>query len=210
MSQKAFIFLFIILIIGCIGYLWQNAAPQANIKNQSQEAVANLDNNQPIAEEKNEPAPNEKMCLNMTLTEAKTLAEAGECGEKGSLLNGATCNEGTKTWWLDFNPKEEKSGCNPACVINTETRLVEINWRCTGLSESKKYNMTDIGAHNKADDCWTAIDGKVYDITAYISSHPAGKIILQGCGTDASVLFGAKHSNGARELLGSYYIGDLQ
>ena len=27
----------------------------------------------------------------------------------------------------------EKAGCNPACVINVETRTAEINWRCTGL-----------------------------------------------------------------------------
>lgn len=41
------------------------------------------------------------------------------------------CNEYTGTWWIDLDI--EREGCNPACVINVETRQAEINWRCTGL-----------------------------------------------------------------------------
>lgn len=41
------------------------------------------------------------------------------------------CNEFTGTYWIDLDI--EKEGCNPACVVNVETREAEINWRCTGL-----------------------------------------------------------------------------
>jgi hypothetical protein len=41
------------------------------------------------------------------------------------------CNEGTGTYWINLNLTKE--GCNPACVINLETKEAEINWRCTGL-----------------------------------------------------------------------------
>jgi hypothetical protein len=41
------------------------------------------------------------------------------------------CNEGTGTMWINLNLT--KQGCNPACVINVETKKAEINWRCTGL-----------------------------------------------------------------------------
>lgn len=210
MNQKLFIIIFILFVIGLASYLWQSAKPQTRDSLSEQEqAEGNAPANALVETEKSEPAPNEKVCLSMTLTEAKTLAQASVCGEQGNILNGANCNEGTKTWWLDFSPKESKSGCNPACVINIETRLAEINWRCTGLAETKKYNMTDVGMHNSADNCWTAVDGKVYDLTDYLNDHPAGKVILQGCGTDASILFGGKHGQKAKENLGNYYIGDL-
>ncbi len=53
----------------------------------------------------------------------------------GSLKEEHICNDYTGTWWIDFAPSEPKEGCNPACVVNVETKQAEINWRCTGLIE---------------------------------------------------------------------------
>lgn len=57
------------------------------------------------------------------------IAKLSECGDtlKGTYM----CNDSTEIWWIDLDV--EKEGCNPACVINTETDIAEINWRCTGL-----------------------------------------------------------------------------
>ncbi len=67
----------------------------------------------------------------MSIEEAKDIALHSECGEKGNLKNSYHCNEGTGTWWIDLDIQKE--GCNPACVVNVETKQAEINWRCTGL-----------------------------------------------------------------------------
>lgn len=67
----------------------------------------------------------------MTLTEAKQIALAGECGEQGALKEKAICNEDTGTWWIDLDI--EKEGCAPACVVNVITKEASINWRCTGV-----------------------------------------------------------------------------
>jgi hypothetical protein len=69
----------------------------------------------------------------MTLFEAKSIAINSECGDrfKEPYLEFSICNEYTGTWWIDLSI--EKSGCNPACVINIETEEASINWRCTGL-----------------------------------------------------------------------------
>lgn len=40
-----------------------------------------------------------------------------------------------------------------------------------------------------------AIEGKVYDVTSYVSRHPGGKAILNGCGKDATVLFNERPTN---------------
>jgi cytochrome b involved in lipid metabolism len=46
------------------------------------------------------------------------------------------------------------------------------------------YTMEEVAKHKKADDCWTVWQGKVYDITSYIKSHPGGKKIMAGAGKD--------------------------
>lgn len=71
----------------------------------------------------------DNICNGMSLEEAKEIAEMSECDDDFREIY--TCNEITKTWWLDLDL--EKEGCNPACVIFTETGEAEINWRCTGL-----------------------------------------------------------------------------
>ncbi|MEM4260983.1 MAG: cytochrome b5-like heme/steroid binding domain-containing protein [Candidatus Woesearchaeota archaeon] len=61
------------------------------------------------------------------------------------------------------------------------------------------------------------VNGKVYDVTNYIkmNKHPGGKIIIEGCGKDATELFNTKggrgegHSEKAWNFLENYYIGVL-
>jgi hypothetical protein len=67
--------------------------------------------------------------IKLGLSEAKNLAIQGQCGD--NLKDTYICNEITGTWWIDLDIQKE--GCNPACVINVETKMAEINWRCTGL-----------------------------------------------------------------------------
>jgi len=67
--------------------------------------------------------------IKLSLSEAKSIALLSECGDR--LKDTYICNEITGTWWINLDI--EKEGCNPACVINVETKTAEINWRCTGL-----------------------------------------------------------------------------
>ena len=54
--------------------------------------------------------------------------------------------------------------------------------------------MEDVKAHNKADDCWLVISGKVYDITSFLSDHPGGKKApLMVSGGDATEEFEMLH-----------------
>jgi hypothetical protein len=67
----------------------------------------------------------------MNFEEAQKIANE-DCKE-GGLKDEYFCNNYTGTWWIDFAPDEPKGECNPACVVNVETKTAEINWRCTGL-----------------------------------------------------------------------------
>jgi cytochrome b involved in lipid metabolism len=80
----------------------------------------------------------------------------------------------------------------------------------------KNYTLSDISTHNSASDCWTTINGGVYDVTKFISQHRGGDRILSACGVDATDLFTGKsplgriHSAMAQKLLSSMQIGTLQ
>ncbi len=82
-------------------------------------------------------------------------------------------------------------------------------------NDSATVSLASVAAHASATDCWTIIDGTVYDITPYIDRHPGGRReILKACGVDASVLFATQdgegsHSSSARNLLAGFAIGPV-
>jgi len=81
---------------------------------------------------------------------------------------------------------------------------------------SKGYTLLDVAQHAKEEDCWMAINGRVYNLTAYIPEHPSRPaIILPWCGKEASEAYRTKmkekpHSSVANQLLETYEIGELQ
>ena len=49
--------------------------------------------------------------------------------------------------------------------------------------------MEEVIKHKTKENCWTVVDGLVYDVTNYISFHPGGKRIMLGAGKEASEVF---------------------
>ncbi|MBZ3881698.1 Cytochrome b5 type B [Sciurus carolinensis] len=50
----------------------------------------------------------------------------------------------------------------------------------------------------------------VYNITCFLSEHPAGEVLLEQAGTDAIESYeDVGHSYDAREMLKQYYISDV-
>ncbi|MCX6716105.1 MAG: cytochrome b5-like heme/steroid binding domain-containing protein [Candidatus Taylorbacteria bacterium] len=74
------------------------------------------------------------------------------------------------------------------------------------------YTLTQISGHSNASSCWSAINGKVYDLTSWIDQHPGGQeAILSMCGKDSSTAYNDQHGGQKRpanELTG-FYIGTL-
>jgi cytochrome b involved in lipid metabolism len=74
------------------------------------------------------------------------------------------------------------------------------------------YSMADVKKANTRAKCWSAIDGNVYDLTAWISSHPGGAgAITFLCGTDGSNAFKAQHEGqrSPTNRLAQYLLGPL-
>jgi cytochrome b involved in lipid metabolism len=75
---------------------------------------------------------------------------------------------------------------------------------------SKQMSLATIAIHGKEGDCWTAIDGIVYDISSFTSDHPGGPVILQVCGKDGSELFHGPHGEREKKRVTSMKIGTLE
>ena len=64
----------------------------------------------------------------------------------------------------------------------------------TSSSSGGAWTAAEVAKHNKKDDCWVIIDGKVLDVTAFLPDHPGGeKAILLYAGRDATEEFNMLH-----------------
>ncbi|NBH31934.1 cytochrome b5 domain-containing protein [Staphylococcus warneri] len=78
-------------------------------------------------------------------------------------------------------------------------------------SDPKTHLFEEVANHNKTQDCWLIISGKVYDVTPFMEDHPGGdEVLLSATGKDATNDFeDVGHSDSAREMMDKYYIGEI-
>ncbi len=83
----------------------------------------------------------------------------------------------------------------------------------TSGTTTKSYTLAEVAVHKDSKSCWTAINGGVYDVTAWISQHPGGSgPILALCGKDGSSAFDNQHGGQRRpeQELAGFKIGTLK
>merc|ERR1712100_564655 len=64
------------------------------------------------------------------------------------------------------------------------------------------YTVEEVAKHNTKNDCWVILDGKVLDVTSFLSEHPGGELaILTFAGKDATEEFNMIHPP---DVIGKY------
>ncbi len=109
-----------------------------------------------------------------------------------SVITGHTGAEAV--WQGKLNPKSETLSSASGSANGTIT-------------------MAEVATHNSASDCWSAIDGKVYNLTAWIERHPGGAVVIKAlCGKDGSAGFNGQHQGQRRpaDELARFLVGDLK
>lgn len=77
----------------------------------------------------------------------------------------------------------------PGTSIQTEMGK-EVYSDVSMAKENRHYTVEEIKRHNKRDDNWLMINGKVYDLSRWAKKHPGGaKILGHYAGEDATVGF---------------------
>lgn len=65
----------------------------------------------------------------------------------------------------------------------------------TASGPLRSYPMTQVAVHNGPTDCWTVIDGGVYDLTRLIAAHTSGSNVFAAlCGIDGTSAFASAHT----------------
>ncbi|HNE90003.1 MAG TPA: cytochrome b5-like heme/steroid binding domain-containing protein [Actinomycetota bacterium] len=102
----------------------------------------------------------------------------------------------------------------PAAAATPEPTAPPTTSASPSASPSKDgtYTAAEVATHNTAGDCWTSINGNVYDLTDWEDKHPGGaERIIALCGTDGSSAFDDQHSGEPEpeDMLAEYKIGVL-
>lgn len=80
---------------------------------------------------------------------------------------------------------------------------------------SNSFTLEEVMQHGQTHDCWMAIEGRVYDVTSYLPSHPTNpEIVNSWCGKEATHAWqtktrGRPHSDYAVNLLQQLLKGNL-
>ena len=89
--------------------------------------------------------------------------------------------------------------------------LVGLQAPATAASNAR-FTLAQVKVHNKANNCWSAISGTVYNLTKWVNLHPGGAPLIKGlCGTDGTAAFAGQHATDARakSFLAKYRVGVL-
>ncbi len=74
------------------------------------------------------------------------------------------------------------------------------------------FTLAVVATHNSESDCWSVVNGGVYNLTSWISRHPGGSSkIMSMCGKDASASFNGQHGGdqSPETTLATFKIGTL-
>lgn len=75
---------------------------------------------------------------------------------------------------------------------------------------TKFYTAAEVAMHNKMDDAWVIVRGKVYDITECLANHPKVKTIERDLGKDITTIFTSIHSKTTQQTITTRCIGILR
>lgn len=94
---------------------------------------------------------------------------------------------------LEIPPKQLPKQCSAGTQIRFAEMMKLNKPRCAD-PESNPITLDEVAEHNTKNDCWVAINGKVYDITSYLAFHPGGiDILKQAFGRECTALVNQYH-----------------
>lgn len=68
----------------------------------------------------------------------------------------------------------------------------------------------EVAGHNTTADCWSIVNGNVYNLTSYVQRHPGGSSVIKNiCGRDGSAAFSNQHNGQGKpnNVLSGFLLG---
>jgi cytochrome b involved in lipid metabolism len=77
---------------------------------------------------------------------------------------------------------------NPQSVLTSQKTPGTANYK------QEEFSLDEVRKHNNNQDAWTAVNGRVYDITKFLYQHPGGySVISRAMGIDGTAVFREGH-----------------
>ena len=102
-----------------------------------------------------------------------------------------------------------KSNSQPQNTVTNTIPEIQSNVQSQNPSG---YTLAQVASHGDGSNCWSAVNGSVFDLTKWIAEHPGGEgAILSICGQDGSAAFNSQHGGQGKpeRVLESFRIGAL-
>jgi cytochrome b involved in lipid metabolism len=97
--------------------------------------------------------------------------------------------------------------------VNADAAMAGVTPGATAISgESIVLTAQEVALHSTSQDCWSIVNGSVYNLTSYVNSHPGGAANIQSiCGKDGSSAFKTQHGTQGtpNNVLSNLLIGKL-
>lgn len=80
------------------------------------------------------------------------------------------------------------------------------------VSTGQVFTLSQVSTHNTVANCYSAINGSVYNLTSFVANHPGGQSAIASlCGKDGSAAFNNQHGGQQRPVneLANFKIGTL-
>eukprot|EP00605_Chrysophyceae_sp_TOSAG23-4_P002475 GSChrysophyteH1.ASY1.ANO1.2737.1 assembled CDS len=107
----------------------------------------------------------------------------------------------------------EKVALKPGFHLVDWHRLMQAgnNLDCRNGGPPRQISLEELQQHNTEFDCWTAYNGKVYNVTQYMHYHPGGvKKLMIGAGKDCTKYYDKFHPwVNIDTMLAKCYVGKL-
>ena len=109
-------------------------------------------------------------------------------------------------------PMQASPGAGASVSSSSSSSITSTTPSVSPSKAAGTYTLADVAKHAGASSCWSAIGGKIYDLTPWISQHPGGQRAILGlCGKDGTAAFDAQHGGQSRPAseLRQFLIGTL-
>lgn len=97
----------------------------------------------------------------------------------------------------DIRPLTDKKTGKVRAKVALKPGFGLMDWMRLPLSQHRPrpITMAELKEHKTKFDCWTALNGRVYNITQYLDYHPGGvPILMKAGGKDGTALFNKYHA----------------
>jgi len=108
---------------------------------------------------------------------------------------------------IDFLWDSEVPSTQPLPPTPYEPKSPSPSIEAPAQDRDKIFTLADVAKHNKPDDCWVVVNGRVLDTTKFLKDHPGGaKAILLYAGKDATEEFNMLHENSVVDRYAPYTV----